>query len=47
MNDCVHFDEEQNECGIFNEPCKEPIGKGCYLPVAKRDEMLDKCRGDR
>lgn len=42
MNDCVHFDECQNECGIFNIPCNSTSReiRGCYFSIAERDLML-------
>jgi hypothetical protein len=44
MNDCVHYDGNPHDCSIFGIACKVPR-IGCYLPIAKRDEMLNRCRG--
>lgn len=45
MNDCVHFDGEHTECGIFNEPCEEPSWqKGCYLSTTLRNKALEELR---
>lgn len=42
MNDCVHYDEETNKCGIFCIPCGDiPSTMGCYFSIADRDKMLN------
>lgn len=42
MNDCVHFDEVTDRCGIFAIPCPSSSREvyGCYLSESERDEMI-------
>lgn len=42
LNDCIHFDEVQNGCGIFCIPCPSLSREvlGCYLSIAERNMML-------
>jgi hypothetical protein len=46
MNDCIHFDEARNECGIYSIPCESLSReiKGCYMSIAERDLMLYELR---
>ena len=42
MNDCIHFDEGQEECAIWSIPC-DSISRevlGCYMSIAERDIIL-------
>jgi len=43
MNDCIHI-LVSDHCAIFPVDCKDPKGKGCYLPITERGIFLDLMR---
>jgi len=46
MNDCIHFNEARDECGIWGYPCDSIARevKGCYMSIAERDLELYELR---